>query len=1129
MSFYTSLTGLNAATAELGIVSNNIANVGTIGFKKSRAEFGDIFATSPLQNASSSVGQGVLLKGVAQEFSQGNVAFSQNSLDMAIQGQGFFVLKPNLTSNQTVYTRNGSFRVNNDRYVVDSSGQFVQVFPVNDDGSVVATGLASAKSLQLPTTSGLPKASSKIDLGVNLPADAEIIPKQAQYTSGAAVYRFDRNDPKTFNRSTSITVFDSLGNPSIATIYYVKNSNATIEDPTNKWQTYIYVGDREIKPALLSAKTDKGESVYIDKFGQQTTDPTQFDPTFNASAPHPLYYLNDQTAKVDSTPAKVTGGIIDNANGFDFGSTDGLKIRIGETEVSSTRSGTFTSAITTTASTAQEYSITLTGKSGATRTLKFLNLSATAATSGQVTLKAQDIDKALASSNTLVYSSAAASSPSTSTAANALADIGLGFTGKAIDGSLQFYDLDGLDTFDIKVTNTCKGQAGGFTAADFTSTTGVTVGSTVEKLKGLSNANIMKISVDDSDPITVSLPDSLRGQTLSGTELAAELTKAINNTYGDDKYININSTNRTFRLYAEIDTTNLDASSPLRNSFSDPTASASSGKDGLNSVYVSGGVGATTYTAGGATIAQALQNGITLKLPALETYSPNANNADNDLVAAIQKQVDDSIGAGVIKVGYDTKARTFTFKPYDNAFKIQSLKVTGPAASDGSPSANEVLGFPSTADFTPVGAGITQGALSGGEVIPNGNDVLNVDQRRYGVKVEYLKDQRKFVFSSGTTGEKSLITILPSDNDRAANILGIASDYDTQIIKSSGSGLPSKPAVTTGSKAGIDISGTFSVTANDNMVNVTVDGIDGTIEIPPGAYTGTTFAQALQSRINNISAPNGKSISGVQVEYDPDNARFVFTSGTSNEESFINVNGHPNFGLNVTKNIRGTIPKVTTLVQAKDSDGNLLYIDKDGKETTKKPENLPNYTPIYLTKGQLTFDTAGKLVSPKEGAKYTPFDPQNGADLIVLNVDYGKFSTQYSQPFSVLSLSQDGYTSGRLDGINIDTAGVVRANYTNGQQAALGKIILANFASPNGLKQIGNANYVATSNSGAPTVGQAGSDGFGSIQGGALERANVDLTEELVKLITAQRNFQANSKAIETATNLTSTIVNIRG
>jgi len=129
----------------------------------------------------------------------------------------------------------------------------------------------------------------------------------------------------------------------------------------------------------------------------------------------------------------------------------------------------------------------------------------------------------------------------------------------------------------------------------------------------------------------------------------------------------------------------------------------------------------------------------------------------------------------------------------------------------------------------------------------------------------------------------------------------------------------------------------------------------------------------------------------------------------------------------------------------------------------------------------------------------------------------------------VLSLTQDGFTSGRLDGISIDSAGTVRANYTNGEQQALGKLILANFASPNGLKQIGNANYVSTSNSGEAVVGVAGADGYGSIQGGSLERANVDLTEELVNLITAQRNFQANAKAIETATNLTSTIVNIRG
>ena len=1129
MSFYTSLTGLNAAKAELGIVSNNIANVGTIGFKKARAEFGDIFATSPLQNASGSIGQGVLLKGVAQEFSQGNVAFSQNSLDMAIQGQGFFVLKPNLTSNQSVFTRNGSFRVNNDRYVVDSSGQFVQVFPVNDDGSVVATGLSSAKSLQLPSTAGLPRASSKIDLGVNLPADAEIIPQQERYTSGAAVYRFDRNDPNTFNRSTSITVFDSLGNPSIATIYYVKVSNATVEDPSNKWQTYIFVGDREIKPALLNARTDKGENLYIDKFGQQTTDPTKFDPTFNSGSPHPLYYLNDQTNKVDSKPATLTGGFIDrNDVGFDFGSTDNNKIVVGGSEASTTFSGNWSNAVT--GATTDKYSITFTQ---GTTTSKLIFLGTTenptlpaTATGGTATAPAVGTELTAAQIDAALATTGAGSIGAK------LAAIKIGFTGKAVDGTLAFYSTDGTP-FSMTVTNGMTGTKGGFAGTDFSAATAVVVGSSDDLEKGLANKSILKISVDDSDPVEIDLPDGLRGKALSGTELAAELTKAINARFGDDKNIEVASKFTTgttlnsaydadvaeFMLYATF----VDGTTTLSGNFP-AQATLSTAEESPNTNYTA----KTTPAVAAKSIKEALIGGIRLRLPANTDYRPNAVDEDNDLIVAIQKQVDQAIGAGVLKVGYDPKARTITFKPRDNAFKIASLGVTGPIIGSEE-TANDVLGFPAKLALVSVGAGTTQGAFSGGEVLPNGDEIQNEDQRRYGIKVDYLKDQRKFVFSSGTTGEKSLITVSVGTNDRAADLLGISDTFAAEVVSSSGSGLASKPAVTTGSKAGIDISGTFSVTANDNTVNVTVDGIDGSFRVPAGAYTGATFAAALETRINAIAAANGKAVGGVKVEFDADNSRFIFTSGTTSEESFINVNGHPNFGLSSTTQVRGSVPKVTVLVQAKDADGNLLYIDKDGKETTKKPESLPNYAPIYLTKGQLTFDTAGKLISPKEGARYTPFDPQNGADLIVLNVDYGKFSTQYSQPFSVLSLTQDGFTSGRLDGISIDSSGTVRANYTNGQQQALGKLILANFASPNGLKQIGNANYVSTSSSGEAVVGVAGADGYGTIQGGALERANVDLTEELVNLITAQRNFQANAKAIETATNLTSTIVNIRG
>ncbi|NBS09510.1 MAG: flagellar hook-basal body complex protein, partial [Betaproteobacteria bacterium] len=133
MSFFTALTGLNAATAQLGVTANNIANAGTIGFKRSRTDFGDIFATSPLQKASSTVGQGVSLKRVTQEFSQGNVSFSSNTLDLAITGDGFFPLK-SADGFQDIYTRNGAFMMNDQYNVVNSAGQRLMAASVDSSG-----------------------------------------------------------------------------------------------------------------------------------------------------------------------------------------------------------------------------------------------------------------------------------------------------------------------------------------------------------------------------------------------------------------------------------------------------------------------------------------------------------------------------------------------------------------------------------------------------------------------------------------------------------------------------------------------------------------------------------------------------------------------------------------------------------------------------------------------------------------------------------------------------------------------------------------------------------------------------------------------------------------------------------
>src|SRR5690606_13696873 len=136
--------------------------------------------------------------------------------------------------------------------------------------------------------------------------------------------------------------------------------------------------------------------------------------------------------------------------------------------------------------------------------------------------------------------------------------------------------------------------------------------------------------------------------------------------------------------------------------------------------------------------------------------------------------------------------------------------------------------------------------------------------------------------------------------------------------------------------------------------------------------------------------------------------------------------------------------------------------------------------------------------------------------------------TQFASTFTVNTLQQDGFTIGRLTGLNVSDKGVIQATYSNGQTTAVGKVALARFSNPQGLLQVGNTSWRASTQSGEPLAGEAGTSSFGVIQSGALESSTVDLTQELVTLITAQRNFQANAKSIETSNAITQTIIQIR-
>jgi flagellar hook protein FlgE len=137
-------------------------------------------------------------------------------------------------------------------------------------------------------------------------------------------------------------------------------------------------------------------------------------------------------------------------------------------------------------------------------------------------------------------------------------------------------------------------------------------------------------------------------------------------------------------------------------------------------------------------------------------------------------------------------------------------------------------------------------------------------------------------------------------------------------------------------------------------------------------------------------------------------------------------------------------------------------------------------------------------------------------------------STQNSGSFNVGALTVNGFPTGRLTGVDVSEEGLIRANYSNGQAIPIGKIAMGNFANPQALNKIGSTAWKETTDSGPVIAGEAATGSFGQIQAGALETSNVDLTAELVGLITAQRNFQANSKAIETNNAITQTIINLR-
>ena len=219
MPFRIALSGLNAAQADLNVTANNIANTSTNGFKGSRTEFADLFAVSLQGVSSNASGNGVRVAAVTQQFAQGNIEFTDSNLDLAVSGQGMFILSDN---GALAYTRAGAYQMNRDGYVVNSAGQRLQVYPPIAGGGFNTGGLSD---LRLLTTDSAPAATGNVEYVLNLPANATPPP----------VAVFDPNDPNSFNQATSLTLFDSLGATHTGTMYFVKTATA------NQWTAQLAI------------------------------------------------------------------------------------------------------------------------------------------------------------------------------------------------------------------------------------------------------------------------------------------------------------------------------------------------------------------------------------------------------------------------------------------------------------------------------------------------------------------------------------------------------------------------------------------------------------------------------------------------------------------------------------------------------------------------------------------------------------------------------------------------------------------------------------------------------------------------------------------------------------------------
>jgi len=291
MSFNIGLSGLYAANKQLDVTGNNIANVATTGFKSSRAEFEDVYSATKLGTGSKTVGNGVRLANVSQQFSQGDVNSTGNVLDMGIQGSGFFVLSNN---GALTYTRAGTFKTDKEGYVTNTDGTArLQGYGVDANGKILNGVLTD---LRIDTSNLAPKATNSVSSTINLNSTAAVIDQTV------AANKFDPSKPATYTKQFTTPVFDTQGNQHDMDQYMVKTG-------PNTWQTYTLIDGRNPDGSDPAVTAPIPSTMSFDSSGKLVSVSTPVPPTVPPTVPTPAPIISSDLKITNWTPGSVTDGV----------------------------------------------------------------------------------------------------------------------------------------------------------------------------------------------------------------------------------------------------------------------------------------------------------------------------------------------------------------------------------------------------------------------------------------------------------------------------------------------------------------------------------------------------------------------------------------------------------------------------------------------------------------------------------------------------------------------------------------------------------------------------------------------------------------------------------------------------